>query len=132
MKKEEKNESANPEQALQAVLDAPTQVGSLTVHPLTIGRYALLEALKSPFVTNGSFSLMNILPSAYVMTQPAEKLAGFQLDSIDELKKQAFVWADSLDADFSAVIAAIVKRVVTADRAAPQGTSGDGSDEKKN
>ena len=128
MEDERKQETAdvhNPKQAIEAVLDAPTQIGSLTVHPLTIGRYALLEALDSPFVTGGSFSLINVIPSAYVMTQPIADLAGFQTDMMDELRKRAFVWADSLDVDFSEVIRAMVKRVVTAERAAPHGSSGD-------
>ena len=61
MSKEEQNTSANPEQALQAVLDAPTQVGSLTVHPLTIGRYALLEfKLGSSEIDEGAKHLCEI------------------------------------------------------------------------
>ena len=48
----------NPVQAVDAILENDFEVDSLTVHPLTLGRYALLELLESPFIfTSKKFTL---------------------------------------------------------------------------
>lgn len=41
----------NPKAAIDALLESTVQAGALTVHPLTVARYALLELIESPLVT---------------------------------------------------------------------------------
>lgn len=131
MNEKEKSTESNPVQALDAILEVPYEVDGLTVRPLTLGRYALLELLKSPFVfPDREFTLAEIIPSAYVMTQDFKDVAGYDSSNIGELRKKAMEWADDGDfRNFDKVIQAIVRRMQKVDDAAPHGTmaSGDGS-----
>lgn len=62
-------ESKNPVQAVDAILESDFEADGLTVYSLTLGRYALLELLGSPFIDPGKkFTLAEVIPSAYVMT----------------------------------------------------------------
>lgn len=103
----------NPAQAVDAILESDFEADGLTVHPLTLGRYALLELLDSPFIDpSKKFTLAEVIPSAYVMTQPISEIAGYDSASVPELRKRALVWADEGDfKHFDKVIAAILKRI---------------------
>lgn len=129
----QQEETKNPKQAVDAILESDFQADGLTVHPLTLGRYALLELLESPFVfMDKKFTLAEVIPSAYVMTQPISEIAGYDSTSISELRKKALVWADEGDfKHFDKVISAILRRVQLVNDAAPHGTSGEQSEEKK-
>lgn len=131
--------SANPTQALDAMLQSssttPESAGNhkLDIHPVTIGRWALLELLESPFVMQDvPFTLMNVLPAVYVMSHEFKDLAGYDSTNINDLKKRAIAWADETlgMADLSDVISTIVSRISVATQAAPQGTSGDDTEKK--
>ena len=51
--------------------------------PLTIARFALLELVDSPFISTGKeFTVMNIIPSAYIMTHDVKELKGFNSHNI--------------------------------------------------
>lgn len=117
----------NPVQAVDAILESEFEADGLTVHPLTLGRYALLELLGSPFIDpSKKFTLAEVIPSAYVMTQPFSEIAGFDSTSVAELRKRALVWADEGDfKHFGKVIEAVLKRIQLANEVAPHGTSGD-------
>lgn len=107
------DKTKNPVQAVDAILESDFQADGLTVHPLTLGRYALLELLDSPFIDpSKKFTLAEVIPSAYVMTQPISDIAGFDSASVPELRKRALVWADEGDfKHFDKVIAAVLKRI---------------------
>lgn len=107
------DKTKNPVQAVDAILESDFQADGLTVHPLTLGRYALLELLDSPFIDpSKKFTLAEVIPSAYVMTQPISDIAGFDSSSVSELRKRALVWADEGDfKHFDKVIAAVLKRI---------------------
>lgn len=107
------DKTKNPVQAVDAILESDFQADGLTVHPLTLGRYALLELLDSPFIDpSKKFTLAEVIPSAYVMTQPISDIAGFDSSSVPELRKRALVWADEGDfKHFDKVIAAVLKRI---------------------
>lgn len=133
-------EQANPTQALDAMLQSTACTSesagkhTLEIHPVTIGRWALLELLESPFVMQDvPFTLMNVLPAVYVMAHDFKDLAGYDSHNIADLKKKAITWADEAlgMADLSDVISTIVERISVATSAAPQGTSGSEEDGKK-
>ena len=123
----------NPVQAVDAILENDFEVDGLTVHPLTLGRYALLELLESPFIfTSKKFTLSEVIPSAYVMTQPISDIAGYDSTNIADLRKKSLVWADEGDfKHFEKVISAILRRIQLVNDAAPHGSSGEDSPEKK-
>ena len=57
----------NPDLALDAILESDKTIGEIVIHPITIGRYALLELVKSPFITpNSTFTTYNVIPSIYL------------------------------------------------------------------
>jgi hypothetical protein len=80
----------NPKSAIDALLEDEKCISDLTVKPLTLGRYALLDALESPLVSKKtSAKLINLIPTFYVMTQEWTDLAGYDTSNIDELKRKA-------------------------------------------
>ena len=84
--------AGNPEKAIDAITATPKTTGSgITVYPLTISRYAILDKVKSPLLT-GSPSPAGMLATMYVMTQPVEKLMA---DS-DDISRAAMLWGDQV------------------------------------
>lgn len=86
----------NPKAAIDALLESTVQAGALTVHPLTVARYALLELIESPLVTQkfDHLTVLDVIPTIYVVTQEARALAKYNSRSIDQLKEDAFEWAE--------------------------------------
>lgn len=82
----------NPEKAVDAILEGDRAAGLLTVRPLTIARYALLEKIKSPILT-GEGDMLGVAESIYVMCAPVDRLAG---KSPETIKADALEWADEL------------------------------------
>lgn len=103
----------NPAKAVDAILEGDFEADGLVVHPLTLGRYALLELIESPFIfSEKKFSLAEVIPSVFVMTQPISEIAGYGSDSVLELKKKALEWADAGDfKHFDKVISLVIKRI---------------------
>lgn len=121
----------NPVKAIDAILESPIQTSSLTVMPLTIGRYALLELVNSPFLFGGEFTVSNMLPSVYIMSVPFKNLIGYTSQNIDDLKSKSYEWADTLEiTDFDKVIAAIVDKVKALNSVAPSGSEDDDGKKK--
>lgn len=61
----------NPKAAIDALLESAVQAGQLTVYPLTVARYALLELIESPLVVvdlNTKLTTLDVIPTIYVMT----------------------------------------------------------------
>lgn len=87
----------NPTSALDTLLTSDKTAGKYKVHPLCIGRYALLELLESPFVTKGQeFNVANLIPSFFVMTADYKDLIGYNSKNVEDLRKQAMLWAENL------------------------------------
>lgn len=60
---------ADPKIAVDTILETEADVSGVTVYPLTIARYGLLELLDSPLVDpTKRFSILEAIPAAYVMT----------------------------------------------------------------
>lgn len=90
----------NPKLAIEAIVDGEKQIGGLTVYPVTIGRYALLELVESPFVVKGKeFTIYNLVPSFYIMCNPKEKLRGYTRKKVDDLVENSMEWSESLETD---------------------------------
>lgn len=127
------NKTKEPVQAIDAVLETDfTTKDGLTIHPLTLGRYALLELVESPFLGIGDFTVINTIPSVYVMSQPLSEVAGYDSKNIRELKAKALEWADGKNfRDYGSAIDLIARRMAIANDAAPQGTSATEDDDGK-
>ena len=87
----------NPETAINTILATEKTIEDITIHPVTLARYALLELVESPFVTPGKkFSISNLVPSFYIMCVPIEMLEGIISKNLDKLNEQALAWAETL------------------------------------
>lgn len=99
----------NPTSAIDALLESAVQAGKLTVYPLTVARYALLELIESPLVIidkEHTLNAFDVIPTIYVMTQPAKSLARYSSRTTQKLKEDALEWAED------AVTAASIPEVV--------------------
>lgn len=105
----------NPKAAIDAILedDKKTSSSDLEVKTLTLGRYALLDALESPLVSKKSSSkLLDLIPTLYVMASDWKDLVGYNTSSIGELKAKALEWAGDKDLSAAAVLVEeIVKKL---------------------
>lgn len=88
----------DPIKALDAALSPIVEVEDLTVHPITLARYALLELVKSPFVTaSKDFNTIAMVPTIYICCADMAQLKKYNSSNIDELKQDAFAFADEID-----------------------------------
>ena len=113
----------NPKAAIDALLESTVRVGSLEVHPLTVARYALLDLIDSPFIDfSKRLDISNAIPSVYVMALPSRELAKYDSSTIDQLKQDAFEWAeDALTGDsIVQVLDRIAKKLLDLKRIAPE------------
>ena len=81
----------NPKAAIDALLESTVQAGALKVYPLTVARYALLELIESPLVLlkEKELSVIDVIPSIYVMTAEASTLSKYNSRNLDKLKEDA-------------------------------------------
>lgn len=87
----------NPETAINTILATEKTIDNVTIHPITLARYALLELIESPFVTpDTKFSISNLVPSFYIMCVPIDMLKGINSKNLDKLNEQALAWAETL------------------------------------
>ena len=87
----------NPETAINTILATEKTIDNVTIHPITLARYALLELIESPFVTpDTKFSISNLVPSFYIMCVPIDMLKGISSKNLDKLNEQALAWAETL------------------------------------
>lgn len=112
----------NPKSAIDALLEDEKRISDLTVKPLTLGRYALLDALESPLVSKKtSTKLINLIPTFYVMTQEWTDLAGYDTSNIDELKRKASVWAGDKDInDTAGLVEEIIRKLGIMQKVSPE------------
>ena len=112
----------NPKSAIDALLEDEKKADGLTVKPLTLGRYALLDALESPLVSKKtSTKLINLIPTFYVMTQEWTDLAGYDTSNIEELKRKACVWAGDKDInDTARLVEEIIRKLGIMQKVSPE------------
>ncbi|WP_407450912.1 hypothetical protein [Fibrobacter sp.] len=126
------NAEKTPELVLDCVLDAPTRFGDVVIGDITILKYAYLEKLKSPFLDpSQEFTVENIAPAVFVLASDKATLRKYGSD-IESLKFDALDWMDENVAieDVPAIIKAVVAKLVSINKAAPNG-SGQEDDGKK-
>ena len=87
---------ANPKIAIEAILaDREREVGEYRLYPLTIGRYALLEAVGSPLTDpSAKFTMMNILPTLYVCMNDVQTLKKYGPGDVQKLREDAMAWGE--------------------------------------
>ena len=115
----------NPKAAIDALLESAVQAGRLTVYPLTVARYALLELIESPLVVvnpETKLTTVDVIPTIYVMTQPAKDLSRYNSKNLDKLKEDAFEWAEDgvTAASVPMVINMLAQKLLDLRRVAPE------------
>lgn len=90
---------AEPTSALDAIVTECQTKGGVEFKPLTLGRYALLELAKSPFVGGADWTVYNLLPSMYIMTEDFSSLSGYSSRNIADLEKAALAKFESFGVD---------------------------------
>ena len=87
----------NPKTAVDTILDSENKIDGITIYPMTLARYALLELIESPFVTpNVKFSISNLVPSFFVCCSHIDQLKGINSKNLDTLNDRALEWAETL------------------------------------
>ena len=127
------NENKTPELVLNAVIDAPKQFGNINIGDITILKYCYLERLRSPFIDpTQEFTVENIAPAVFVLAKDKKELRKYGND-IETLKMDALEWMDECVelSDVPNIIKAIVSKLTSINKAAPNGTTEDGSSKKK-
>ena len=124
----------DPTAAINAILDDETTINSITVYPITLARYALLELVDSPFISSGKdMSISNILPSLYIMTHDKSELKGITSRNIDKLYDKATEWADTMGIDeVPEIIKEVIDKVNELMKTSPTSGSDDDDPSKKN
>ena len=114
----------NPKAAIDALLESTVQAGALKVYPLTVARYALLELIESPLVLlkEKELSVVDVIPSIYVMTAEASTLSKYNSRNLDKLKEDAFEWAEDgmTAASVPLVVNMLAQKLLDLRRIAPE------------
>ena len=122
-----------PELVLNAVIDAAKQFGNINIGDITILKYCYLERLRSPFIDpTQEFTVENIAPAVFVLAKDKKELRKYGND-IETVKMDALEWMDECVelSDVPNIIKAIVSKLTSINKAAPNGTTEDGSSKKK-
>ena len=122
-----------PELVLNAVIDAPKQFSKIEIGDITILKYCYLERLRSPFIDpTQEFTVENIAPAVFVLAKDKKELRKYGND-IETLKLDALDWMDECVelSDVPEIIKAIVSKLTSINKAAPNGTTEEGSSKKK-
>lgn len=96
----------NPKSAIDAILEDDKELESgVRIYPITLGRYALLELVKSPLIDKDTpFSTITMIPTFYIMTRDFTELRGFNSRNIEELEMAANEWAENQTIEASSEI----------------------------
>lgn len=126
-------DNKTPELVLNAVIDAPKKFNKIEIGDITILKYCYLEKLHSPFIdTTQEFTVENIAPAVFVLAKDKKELRKYGND-IETLKMDALEWMDECVelSDVPEIIKAIVSKLTSINKAAPNGTTEDGKSKKK-
>lgn len=101
--------ATNPEKAMRALLPEPVATAcGVVVAPLALGRYALLERLKSPMLSGAEADTLALLPTLWALcAEPAAVLA-----ALADPLPPAVAWADTLPPDAIGEIARAAREQV--------------------
>lgn len=114
----------NPKAAIDALLESTVNAGALKVYPLTVARYALLELIESPLVVldGRRLTVIDVIPTIYVMTTDAAKLSKYNSRNLDKLKEDAFEWAEDgiTAASVPLVVNMLAQKLLDLRRIAPE------------
>lgn len=115
----------NPKAAIEALLETDRDIQGITIYPITIARYGLLELIESPFIVSGKlFNIMNLIPSLYIMALPIDKLKKYRLRNIEDLYQDAVIWSETLIPEqIEAMIKEIDEKIKTMFKVAPEVSS---------
>lgn len=90
----------NPQTVVDEIVNSGKESKVVSVFPLTIRRYALLEKIGSPFAGGDApFDINAIVPAAYIMSTPKDKLRQYSSADKDKLIADAFDWSEDLSLD---------------------------------
>lgn len=80
---------------------------------MTIRRYALLEKIGSPFAGGDApFDINAVVPAAYIMSTPKDKLRKYSSADKDTLIEDAFDWSEELSLDdLPKMVSSLVKQL---------------------
>ena len=119
----------NPKTAVDAILDSEEKIDGITIYPMTLARYALLELVESPFVTpNVKFTISNLVPSFFICCSSIDQLKGINSKNIDQLNDRALEWAETLpQTAIDKLIPAIMESLGLINKITPQ----NGEDQSK-
>ena len=117
----------DPKVAVDAILENEFEIDGLKIYPITLGRYALLEIRKSPFIYSDiQLQVSTMLPSIFVMTQDIKELSKYNSDNINELKQKSMIWAEEKDIkNVDKIISAVIKRMKQLNEVSPQSSDDD-------
>ena len=126
----------NPKIAIDALLaDNEKTISEYRLYPITLGRYALLEAVGSPLVEkDAKFTMLNILPTLYICLNDIAVLKKYNSSNAEQLRQDAMTWAeDNLKtADVPELVNTILEDLLQINKAAPvPGDEDDGKTQKK-
>lgn len=112
----------DPKIAIDAVLETEKQIAKFTVYPLTLARYALLELVESPFLTQGKeFTPITLLDTFYIMTADKSALRKYNSKNIDELHAEAMDFGEDLEPSvFAKLIDEVAAKFGLLNKVAPQ------------
>jgi len=121
---------ANPKIAIEAILaDREKTVKDYRLYPITLGRYALLEAVGSPMVdTSKKFTMLNVIPTLFVCMNDIQALKKYGAGDVEALKADAMAWSEEnlRTDDVPELVDAVLKELLGVNKAAPV-PSDDGS-----
>ena len=122
----------NPTLAIEAIIAGDRKIGDLTVYPISMGRYALLELIESPFITKDKeFTVYNLVPTFYVMCSEKSQLKGYTRKNIDDLIEKSLAWSDDIDTSIvPKIIDKIAEELGLMKKISPQAVE-DGNSSKK-
>lgn len=123
----------DPKTAIDAALQTENEIEGITVYPVTLARYALLELLESPFVTAGKdMKVSELIPSLFVICSSRDVLKKYNSKNIDLLMEAASVWADYIDtAKLGIIMNAVVQKINDMMAVAPQAPSDESAKKKE-
>ena len=104
--------SSNPKSAVNALFPAPIEVGEgVSVYPLTLAHYALLEKINS-YLVNGDHvpDSIEVIRTLYICAHSARET----MEKFDSLDDEAFAWAENLPPYMNGRITAAIKEQIDA------------------
>lgn len=110
----------NPAVIRQAFLANPITVGSITLRPLTLATYMLLEEIESPLIEEagtgvGEFSIRDMGAAVYVLSQPEETVMAAIEKGRPHFNRVVLKWAAKVPApDLMALGQAVARQLADA------------------